>query len=86
MKLEDMALEKVEEGIKLKELVNKLAASKLYVDFVGVIETEENGDVKRIQPNYLDEYLETHGEKEVAGYIYQKEIKAWSKLLLVSLK
>ena len=56
--------------MKLKELCKKEFKK---VQFLGVYETDENGNVKPIYPDYADELLETHGDMEVKDYTYSQK-------------
>ena len=59
----------------LKELYNQKYRN---VAYIGFLEYDENGKIKKIYPDYADEILETHGE-----YIVKEEYYSKSKDTLV---
>ncbi len=83
-----MALKKVEERMTLKELANKIYKGKdIYAEDMILIESTQCGEDKTEETDilgrdYADEYLETHGHKEVIAYRYDKE----DRLLTVEIK
>ena len=50
--------------------------------YIAVFEGKELPDPKNIEPDYADEYLETHGDREVVDYWYSEE----NKLIVAQLK
>ncbi len=52
----------------LKEIAEKEFGDNIGGGFIGFYEEDENGNVKPIYPDYADEIIETHGEKEVIDY------------------
>ena len=56
--------------MKLKDLYEKEFKG---VKFIGVYELDDKGNPKQIYPDYADEYLETHGDKEVKDHAYSKK-------------
>lgn len=54
----------------LKELYETKYAN---VAFIGLYETDKNGKVVPIYPEYADEMLETHGDKIVDEHFYSAE-------------
>ena len=52
------------------------------VPYIGFLEYDENGKIKKIYPDYADEILETHGERVVKNEYYSKA----KHVLVVELK
>ena len=81
-----MALYKVEEKMTLEELANKIYKGKdIMSEDIFLIETikyEDGEETEILGRDYADEYLETHGHKEVIAYKYDKE----DRLLTVEIK
>lgn len=50
--------------------------------YIAVFEGKELPDPRNIEPDYVDEYLETHGDREVVDYWYSEE----NKLIVAQLK
>lgn len=50
--------------------------------YIAVFEGKESPDPRNIEPDYADEYLETHGDREVVDYWYSEE----NKLIVAQLK
>ena len=49
----------------LKEKVKEMFGNDIQDKFIGVYEEDENGEVKSIYPDFMDEMLETHGDLEI---------------------
>lgn len=67
----------------LKEKVKEMFGDDIQDKFIGVYEGDENGEVKPIYPDFMDEMLETHGDLEIDPDVYYSEKK---KTLVVEFK
>lgn len=59
----------------LKEKVKELFGNRTKDKFIGVYEEDENGRIKPIHPDFMDEMLETHGDLEIEDSYYAKTRK-----------
>lgn len=66
----------------LKEKVKELFGNRVKDKFIGIYETDENGEIKPIHPDYMDEILETHGDLQIEDTDYLEE----KKILVVEFK
>ena len=57
--------------MKLQEVANKAFKGKdIKLQTIGFLTFKEDGTPNTIIPDYADEILETHGQKEVKSYRY----------------
>lgn len=54
----------------VREVANATFNNDLSGGFIGLYNTDENGNVLPIYPDFADEYVETHGDLPVKDYKY----------------
>ena len=65
-----------ERGVQKKMTLKELHKTKYpKVKFIGIYTKDSNGNVNPIYPEYADEMIETHGDKEVKDYQYSEKHK-----------
>ena len=67
----------------LAEKVKEMFGDDIQDKFIGIYEEDENGKVKPIYPDFMDEMLETHGDLEIDPDVYYSKEK---KTLVVEFK